>query len=339
MELVTLINENKHSDELALEQFSIDVLVGLNSQPKSLSSKYFYDDKGSDLFQQITGHSDYYPTRTELEILTSIQDKLPELMSEDEIDIFELGAGDGHKTSVLLEGFLKAGCKINYYPVDISAQAMQLLGKNIADKDALKVCGVVAEYFEGLRHMKSRSKNKALVLFLGSNIGNFDHAQSQGFLRAIWQVLDQDDHLLIGFDLKKHVDTLTAAYNDSAGLTRDFNLNLLQRINNELRANFEIGKFEHYGVYNPVIGAMESYLLSLEEQDVYIENLQSSFHFAAFEPLHLEYSFKFLESDINLLGKETGYQVRENFTDGHQWFINSLWKVQKDPTLTKIFSS
>ena len=330
MKIINLIDKTKQSAHL--EQFAVDVLVGLSAIPKSLSSKYFYDDIGSDLFQKITKHEDYYPTRTEFSILESIQNKLPDILDEKELDILELGAGDGHKTSLILNGFLESGYKINYYPIDISEQAMLQLKDNMDEHENLTICGVIAEYFEGLRHVRKQSENKALVLFLGSNIGNFDRIQNQGFLRAIWQSLKPEDYMLIGFDLKKPVNILTAAYNDSSSFTRDFNLNILHRINTELGGDFDLNKFEHYGIYNPVLGTMESYLFSLEPQVVYIENLQRSFTFDAYEPLHLEYSFKFLESDINYLADKTGYQSINNFTDDNNYFIDTLWRVSKDQT-------
>jgi len=328
MKIINLIDKTKQSAHL--EQFAVDVLVGLSAIPKSLSSKYFYDDIGSDLFQKITQHEDYYPTRTEFSILESIQNRLPDILEEKELDILELGAGDGHKTSLILNGFLEAGYKINYYPIDISEQAMLQLKDNMDAHENLTICGVIAEYFEGLRHVRKQSENKALVLFLGSNIGNFDRVQNQGFLRAIWQSLKPNDYMMIGFDLKKPVNILTAAYNDSSGFTRDFNLNILNRINTELGGDFDLNKFEHYGIYNPVLGAMESYLLSLEPQVVYIESLQRSFTFDAYEPLHLEYSFKFLESDINYLADNTGYKAINNFADDNNYFIDALWRVSKD---------
>ena len=311
------------------EQFSIDVLTGLCSQPKSISAMYFYDDKGSELFQKITQHDDYYPTRTEYEILDKMKDQLPGLIKDKDIDVIELGVGDGHKSQLIIEGLLEAGKRVHFYPIDISEKAMHLLDNNIRSHDNLHVHGVVGEYFDGLRYVRERSKNKKLVLFLGSNIGNFNRVQNQGFLRKLWKGLDPSDNVLIGFDLKKNIKTLNAAYNDSSGLTREFNLNLLSRMNNELGANFDISQFEHFGSYNPVLGAMESFLISLKDQEVHIKELERSFHFSEYEPLHLEYSFKFLKSDVEFLGRQTGFQVVEHFSDKNQYFIDSLWSVQK----------
>lgn len=327
MEITILTNQGLADDKLQKGQFAIDVLTGLCATPKNLSAKYFYDDVGSEIFQNITQHDDYYPTRTEYNILDMIKRELPEMIEGQEIDIIELGAGDGHKSQLIIDGFLSANRKVNFYPIDISEKAMLLLRENIVPHKNLKIHGIVAEYHEGLRFVRRTSTNKQLVLFLGSNIGNFDRVQNQGFLRKLWMNLNASDHVLLGFDLKKDVGVLTSAYNDSAGHTRDFNLNLLSRINKELGGNFDINKFQHFGVYSPVLGAMESYVLATEEQDVYVSALERSFHFDAFEPIHLEYSFKFLKSDIDFLSQKTGFEVVAHFSDPKEYFIDSLWEV------------
>ncbi len=327
MENSKLINEDGKISHK--EQFAIDVLTGLCSSPKQLPSKYFYDDIGSDIFQKITNHDDYYLTRTEFEILSKFKNDIPDYVEEDEIDIIELGAGDGHKSQLILQGFLDKGKRVNYYPIDISSEAMDQLKKTITPHENLMINGIVAEYLVGLRFLRKKSKNKQIVLFLGSNIGNFDRVQNQAFLRQLWNSLNTDDLVLIGFDLKKSVPILTTAYNDSAGLTRDFNLNLLHRINTELGGNFDLNKFDHFGCYNPVLGAMQSYLISREPQKVYIGEIQRSFLFDASEPIHLEHSFKYLRSDISYLCEQTGFSLENNFADDNEYFIDSLWKVAK----------
>jgi L-histidine N-alpha-methyltransferase len=328
MEISRLINDDKNISPK--EKFAMDVLEGLCASPKTISAKYFYDDIGSELFQKITHHEDYYPTRTEFEILHKLKDKIPNLISGEEIDIIELGAGDCHKSQLIIQGFLDSGYKVNFYPIDISEKAMALLESILKPHERLNIHGVVAEYLDGLRFVRKMSSNKQLVLFLGSNIGNFDRVQNQGFLRKLWNSLNTSDYVLVGFDLKKNVHTLTDAYNDSDGLTKEFNINLLRRINTELGGNFDLSKFQHFGVYNPVLGAMESYLLSTEAQEVYISEVERSFHFDAFEALHLEYSFKFLKSDIDFLSKQTGFEVIEHFSDAKNYFVDSLWKVKKE---------
>jgi len=315
--------------EQEVEQFAVDVLTGLSTSPKRLSARYFYDDTGSELFRAITRHEDYYLTRTEFQILKDNSERLADVVGGDEIDIIELGAGDGHKSRLVIDGFLTAGSRVCFYPIDISDKAMDMLAENIPAKPGLSVHGLLGEYFDGLRFVRARSAKRQLVLFLGSNIGNFDRIQNQGFLRRLWNSLNDGDYVLIGFDLKKDIGELITAYSDSSNHTRDLNLNLLARINRELGGNFDVSAFQHYAVYNPVLGAMESYLIALREQGVYIEALQREFSFAAFEPIHLEYSFKFLPADIDYLSRHTGYELVENFSDPEERFIDSLWQVNK----------
>lgn len=311
------------------EQFAQDVLIGLCASPKRIPAKYFYDDKGSEIFQQITLLEEYYPARAELDILRQARDRLPQLIGEERIDIIELGPGDGSKSRIIIEGFLNAGCEVCYYPVDISARALDLLANNLPVHQGLAVHGVIAEYLSGLRFARGRSVNRQLVLFLGSNIGNFDRLQGQAFLHRIWKSMREGDHLMVGFDLKKDITTLTRAYNDSRGLTAAFNLNLLRRINDELGGNFDLERFEHLGIYNPVLGAMESYLISQCPQEIHISDLKRSFRFEAYEPLHLEYSFKFLDEDIEYLAGETGFLLEANFHGERHEFVDSLWRVTK----------
>ncbi|GIU50157.1 L-histidine N(alpha)-methyltransferase [Shewanella sp. KT0246] len=329
MKISKIDNSKKAVEAMNKEQFAIDVLTGLGASPKSLQAKYFYDDTGSKIFQKITQHPDYYPTKTEYEILDSVKHQLADLINESEIDIIELGAGDGHKTQLIINGFTDNNCRVNYYPIDISEEAMLMLKETISPHPFVECHGIVAEYFEGLRQVRETSKNRQLVLFLGSNIGNFDRVQNQGFLRRLWMNMDNNDYLLVGFDLKKDVDVLTKAYNDSSGLTSDFNLNLLTRINNELGGDFDVSKFQHFGVYSPLLGAMESYVIATEAQSVYIGELKRHFHFEAFEPIHLEFSFKFLKTDIDFISQKTGFEVIRHFSDSKDYFIDSLWQVQK----------
>lgn len=320
--------EQYDSDDTSQDQpFSIDVMAGLLESPKSLPSKYFYDDIGSQIFQKITQHVDYYPTRTELEIIGSFQHKLPDILARGELDIIELGPGDGHKSKLIIDGFLHANCRVNYYPIDISAEALNLLEANIVPRENLHVHGLVEEYFAGLKVARSKSNNTQLVLFLGSNIGNFDKPSSQQFMHQIAAQLNPGDHVLVGFDMKKDIATLTAAYNDSSGYTRDFNLNLLTRINAELDADFDVSNFQHLGLYNPILGAMESYLIATKPQDVYFPATDTVVHFDAFEPIHVEYSFKYLPADIESLSEVAGFERVRNFSDPQNFFVDSLWRI------------
>ncbi len=327
MEITSLIDfKDKSAD---LDQFALDVLTGLSVKEKKISTKYFYDDIGSDLFQKITRHKDYYLTRTEFEILSNARDEIANKLSEDEVDIIELGAGDGHKSELLLDSLLAQGKTVNYYPVDISSEAINQLEDTLRPKENLNVHAIVADYLDGLKFLKEKSKNRKIVLFLGSNIGNFNREGCLNFLSQVWMNLNDNDYALIGFDLKKDISKLNAAYNDSSGHTRAFNLNLLKRINKELGANFNIDKFQHVGFFNPKIGAMESYLVPIQKQEVYIEKLEQKFVFEAFEPLHLEYSFKYSADDIHEICQQTGFVVEEHYSDKKHYFIDSLLRVCK----------
>jgi len=307
------------------EEFAADILSGLSASPKKLPSKYFYDDSGSELFQKITAHEDYYPTRKELEIFQRIAPELPNRFAGSAIEIVELGVGDGHKTRVLLEGFLDEGFQVQYTPIDISEQAMTLLDQNLPSHPRLSAEGIVGDYIDALGHIDKTSGLQRIVLFLGSNIGNFDLPSSSGFLHRVRSQLSKNDHLLIGFDLKKDISVLTRAYNDSAGYTRAFNLNLLHRINVELGGNFDIDNFDHVGIYIPSLGAMESYLIATCKHTVRIAALDAEFSFAPYEPIHTEYSFKYHEDDIEQLCKSAGFNVVDNFTDSENYFMDSLW--------------
>ena len=169
-----------------------------------------------------------------------------------------------------------------------------------------------------------------MVLFLGSNIGNFDHNEARFFLRNLWINLNDGDLVLIGFDLKKEINLLLKAYNDSTGITARFNLNLLERINRELGGEFDISKFRFFSTYEVYSGAIESYLVSLVEQEIPIKDIGRSFYFRSWEAIHTEYSYKYHISDIEGLAAETGYRVKEHLFDSRRYFVDSIWEVKKD---------
>ncbi len=318
---------------LSRERFELDVLLGLSGEPKGLPSQYFYDATGSQLFSQIMDAPEYYLTNCEAEILEQRGPEVARMLWRAPFDLVELGAGDGRKTRVLVDALLKRDHSFRYVPVDISEAAIVDLVASMAKwHPGLKCHGLVGEYFDAFRWLARSDPRPKLVLFLGSNIGNFNGPQSRVFLRTFWNALSHGDYVLMGFDLKKHVDIMLAAYNDKGGTTARFNLHLLERINEELGGQFDLARFEHFGTYNVFSGAMESYLLSLQDQEVFIGALNKSFSFAAFEPVHVEYSFKFLPRDIESLGRETGFVVEGSFSDSRDYFIDVLWRVVKEPT-------
>jgi len=330
MKILNLIGDKLSPDGLK-EQFALDVLIGLSSKPKSISPKYFYNDRGSELFQKITENDDYYLTGLEFEILKKESMNLAKNIKShtSELDIIELGAGDGRKTSILVEALKNVGVDLHYYPIDISEEAMNQMQDFLKEDGQFKITGVVAEYFLGLNYLREYSKRPKLLMFLGSNIGNFNKAQAAGFMRRAWHTLNSGDWLFLGADLKKDIDVLHRAYNDSEGITRNFNLNLLDRINNELGANFDLTTFDHYGSYNPLVGAMESFLISKRHQKVYIKELEKEFTFKAFEPIHTEYSTKYLGEELKELSNQSGFSVEETYYDKKRWYSNLLLKVTK----------
>lgn len=310
--------------------FSSDVLVGLSKSPKELPSRYFYDEKGSRLFQKITELPEYYLTRCENEVLKTQKDKISNLLKNQTFNLIELGAGDGRKTSILVSHFLKKKLRFRYIPIDISESVMKSLCDFMNKKyPQLITEGIVAEYFDGVKWLNQMSSERNLVLFLGSNLGNFNEINSRVFLHNLWNALNTGDYVVIGFDLKKKIDTMLKAYNDSKGVTSEFNLNLLDRINQELGGNFNREDFRHYASYDVFTGAMESYLVSLKPQIVFIKEIGQTFSFDAWEPIHTEYSYKYLESDIEKLAADTGFIIQEQLFDSNRYFLDSIWLVQK----------
>jgi len=310
--------------------FLIDVLNGLSRTPKRLYSRYFYDEHGSKLFQKITELPEYYLTNCEFDILRRHKNTFSKLVEGVPFNLIELGPGEGQKTEILIEHFLKKRLEFHYIPIDISEAAMKtlidILNKKYAD---LETGGLVAEYFDGLKWLSSTSLRRSMVLFLGSNLGNFDIYSAKDFLRNLWNALNDGDYAVIGFDLKKDINLMLKAYNDSLGVTREFNLNLLRRINRELGGNFDLDKFYFYASYDVFTGAMESYLVSKEKQTVFIKEIGQTFDFDAWEPIHTEYSYKYLESDIEELAAETGFIIETQLYDSKQYFVDSIWRVQK----------
>jgi dimethylhistidine N-methyltransferase len=312
------------------DAFARDVLSGLSRHPKSLSSAWFYDDVGSRLFEQITQLDEYYHTRCEHEILSRHAGDIAAAMEGASFRVLEIGAGDGHKTEILLHAFLKLGLEFEYVPIDICHRSIvELVAKlrSSIDADAFTVRGIVAEYHDALLMLRERTPMRNLVLFLGSSIGNFEHGDARRFLHNLRRMLEPGDAALIGFDLKKDPAILQPAYDDALGVTREFNLNLLDRINRELGGDFERGAFQHHPTYNPLRGCMESWLISREDQTVTLADLDRSFHFAAYEAIKVECSYKYDPALIDSLAASSGFEVDCDFYDRRRYFVDSLWRA------------
>lgn len=308
--------------------FAEDVLEGLSSTPKFLSSKYFYDDEGSRLFQQIMALPEYYLTRCEFEIFRKQAGKILTLFDDGNgFDLIELGAGDGTKTAVLIDHFLEQNTDITYSPIDISGEAVdELTSKFNAEFPHLRMSARQGDYFNVLRELGHGSDRRKVILFLGSNIGNFDHESSVGFFRGMRAVMSENDRLFIGFDLQKDPHIIAAAYDDAAGVTAKFNLNLLTRINRELGGNFDIEKFVHYANYRPIEGTARSFLMSRETQTVRVEAIDREFEFEPWEAIFMEISQKYSLKMIEELASASGFRVKQNFFDSKQYYCDSLWE-------------
>jgi len=309
-------------------KFKSEILDGLKEEPKHLLSKYFYDKKGDDLFQQIMNMPEYYLTDCELEIFTGKKRELANAIRafDEPFDLVELGAGDATKSSHLLEYLVKQNADFTYMPIDISANIISVLEENLTSEiPGLKMTGLNGEYFEMLDKANKISSRRKVILFLGGNIGNMEIEEAYQFCNALKSRLNPDDILLIGFDLKKNPHTILAAYNDKAGITASFNLNLLDRINEELDADFKTNQFKHYQTYDPLSGACRSYLISLENQSVHIE--EEEVNFKANEAIYMEISQKYSEKEVDIMARKTGFKPLKQISDTKGWFVDAIWKV------------
>lgn len=316
-------------DQKTLETLSVfgkDVHRGLSQDDKHLSSRYFYDETGDKLFQQIMNMPEYYLTDCEYEIFTRQGAEILEALDfKSAFNLVELGAGDGYKTKVLLRYFMNHS-ELEYFPVDISANALKGLMASLREEfPSLRATPLNHEYFAALEELNQMRHSPKLILFLGSNIGNFTPALTREFLQKLYVAMAPGDQVLCGIDLKKDPEIILKAYNDPAGITRDFNLNILSRINRELGGNFEPDNFIHYPVYNPQSGECRSYLVSTVAQEVYLGATDQVYQFEAYEAIHTETSRKHSLTGIAAMAEECGFRVKENFIDSRNFFTDSLW--------------
>ncbi|MFC5270337.1 L-histidine N(alpha)-methyltransferase [Adhaeribacter terreus] len=319
-----LVNAMNYDPELAR-----DVQEGLKQTPKRISSKYFYDGAGSKLFQQIMELPEYYPTRTEFKILEEQQAEISRFFGlSDFFHLVELGAGDGLKTKILLRQLLHMKADFEYVPVDISGDILKLLDSSLkTELPALKTDSFTGDYFKALHWLQKNKEGRKVVLFLGSNIGNFEDGGDLEFLQEIRKYLNPEDKVLVGFDLRKDPRTIRQAYDDAAGVTAAFNLNLLKRLNRELGADFNLNQFEHFTDYDPLSGVVKSYIVSKKQQTVTFSALNHSISFAAWEAIHTENSHKYTPVQIEELGEKAGLKTEQFFTDEKHYFADVLFRV------------
>jgi dimethylhistidine N-methyltransferase len=310
--------------------FAEDVRRGLTSRRKFLPPKYFYDALGSKLFEAICLLPEYYLTRAEDEIFAARAADIAAAAAADgaRLSLVELGSGSASKTRRLIEAVLARQSELLYVPVDISRAALEESAHALLDEyRGLRVAAYACDYDAALPRLRGHaaSGERALVLFLGSNVGNFDPAEARAFLRRLRQSLLPGDRLLVGADLRKDRATLEAAYDDAHGVTAAFNLNLLARINRELGADFNLRRFRHVAVYDEEAGRVEMHLESLRAQTVSVAALNLVVEFAEGERIHTENSYKYDLAGLLRLAEETGYASTNTWLDEEERFSSNLF--------------
>jgi len=306
--------------EAASTPLGAEVYLGLTQMPKRLSPWLFYDARGSELFEAITELPEYYLTRTEHGILTERADEILEAAGAKTLTLLELGAGTAAKTGVLLEAAVRRQEQVTYVPIDISESALEEARRRIGEQlPDVTVRPTVADYTRSLPAIPADG-HRRLTLYIGSSIGNFDPPEAAALLRKLRQRLSPGDLLLLGADHVKDRTTLLKAYNDGAGVTAEFNRNMLVRIRRELGAEFRPGLFRHRAVWNERESRMEMHLESLVMQEVAIPALELTVSFRRGESIHTENSYKFTPETTGALLGRGGFQVKQSWTDSRGWF-------------------
>jgi L-histidine Nalpha-methyltransferase len=308
---------DSHSERL--RQRGSDIIDGLRSTPKTLPSRYFYDDRGSELFEQITDLPEYYPTRTEQAILDTYVSEIVELTGA--CELVELGSGSSRKTHTLLTAYSQLEDPLHYYPIDVSAgilraTALQLLN----DYPQLNVCGVAGTYERALANLPPRIIQNRMLMFLGSTMGNLDDRSCDLFLTQVQEALQPGEFFLLGVDLQKPIDILEAAYNDAQGVTAEFNLNILRHLNHRFDGDFNLDNFAHVAYFNPAASQIEMHLKSLTAQTVKLAALDLEISLRSDESIHTEISRKFHLPTLSDTLTTHALQPLKIWTDPQSWF-------------------
>jgi dimethylhistidine N-methyltransferase len=315
-ELVMSLQPATARDQLSPEEiFARDVVAGLTARPKRLPPKYFYDETGSRLFSEITRTPEYYPTRSEIAILEARSGEIGRLFPT-RTALIELGSGSSRKVRILLDA---AACIAAYVPVDISAQGLDEEAAALKhDYPRLAVFPIAADFTQSFRLPRSLERLARAGFFPGSTIGNFEPAPAAAFLRHVARMLGQGGILIVGVDLVKNPAILNAAYNDAAGVTAKFNLNLLARINRELGADFNLAGFSHQAFYDPERSRIEMHLVSRARQRVNVCGRVIEFREA--ETIHTENSYKYTIDSFRTLARSAGWTAVDAWTDEDGYF-------------------
>ena len=307
-------------DIKAIEKDDIqDVVNGLSKPNKTLPARYFYDAKGSQLFEAICQLPEYYPTRTEASILNQYA---TEIISQTQaIEIVELGSGSSTKTRYLFDAYQKIDRPLYYVPVDVSGSILKQSADNLlADYPKLKIQGKVATYTQALQQLSNEFLGKRIIVFLGSSIGNFNSVECDRFIQQVTSALNPGDCFLLGIDLQKPIEVLEAAYNDSQGVTAAFNLNMLQHLNNRFHGNFNLDLFDHQAVYNQTEHQIEMYLISQQSQSVTLQDLDLTIKLQKGEKILTEISRKFNLENMNKYLGDRHLNSIQTYTDSNKWF-------------------
>ncbi len=299
----------------AESDFASCVVEGLSKTNKSLPCQFFYDARGSELFEEITQLAEYYPTRTEIGILEAHAAEMVECVCEGSA-LIEFGSGSSRKTQILLDRLPGLSA---YVPVDVSPTALDDAKRRLqARYPSLDIRPVVGDFTDGANLPEDIKRRKKLGFFPGSTIGNFAPTGAVLLLRAMRKTLSPGGALVIGVDLKKDARVLVDAYDDRQGVTAAFNLNLLARMNSELGADFDLAAFRHEAIYDPLKGRIEMHLVSLKDQAVAVAG--ATFHFRAGEKIHTENSYKYSIEQFGELARLAGWSVKRVWTDANNWF-------------------
>jgi dimethylhistidine N-methyltransferase len=305
--------------------FADDVRAGLTAQPKTLPPKYFYDALGSHLFEAICQLPEYYLTRAETEIFerhaAEIVAQLPSLTS-----LAEFGSGSAVKSRYLIAAALNRQASLHYQPIDISPEILRQSSKALLENyPGLSITGYVCDYLQQMPALERRAEGQVLVLFLGSNIGNYTPDDALALLKQMRRVMQPGDGLLLGADLRKGRAILEAAYDDALGVTAAFNLNVLLRINRELGGNFDLKQFAHRAVFNEAQSRIEIYLVSRVAQTVQLGALNLSIEFQAGETIQTENSYKYDARQLADLAHAAGFAPTQTWLDKLGFFSSNLW--------------
>jgi dimethylhistidine N-methyltransferase len=308
------------------DAIAVDVRDGLTATPKHLPSKLFYDEVGSQLFEQITELPEYYLTRTERSILETYAGEILQAAGP-ALTLVELGAGTATKTCILIEELLQRQSRTLFYPIDVSPSALDEAVRQLGQLfPTLRVNPIVSDYTGGVPAL-SRIGGRKLVLYIGSSIGNFEPTEAIRVLRRIRRTLRSGDALLLGADFAKSPKILVPAYDDAQGVTAAFNKNILARLNRELDADFAVDAFRHVALWNRRCSRMEIYLESLADQTAFLPPLDLDVSFQAGERMHTENSYKYTDAMIESILRESGFALEQTWTDRKKWFGVHLARV------------